>query len=133
MGIFSFLNKKDNTTASNKTVIDFPWEPLNDVSQLEEILKDSFTTPQVLFKHSTRCSISEMALKRFEREAQELLPLAKIYYLDLIIFRPVSNAIAEKFDVIHQSPQAIVIDKGEVIYNASHSAISALKIIENLK
>ena len=74
-----------------------------------------------------------MALTRFEREGKELLNDADVYYLDLITYRPISNAIAEELNVVHQSPQAIVLVGGKVIYDASHSDISATTIIEKIK
>ena len=127
MGIFSFLKSEDSEKAA------FDWKQLTEESQLQEIIEASKVKPQVLFKHSTRCSISSMALTRFEREGKELLNDADVYYLDLITYRPISNAIAEELNVVHQSPQAIVLVGGKVIYDASHSDISATTIIEKIK
>jgi bacillithiol system protein YtxJ len=97
------------------------WQPINTLAQLELIKAASFTTPQVIFKHSTTCSISRMALDRFERA--EAPDNADFNYLDLLNFRPISNAIAELFQVHHESPQVILIKNGECIYDESHYGI----------
>jgi bacillithiol system protein YtxJ len=101
------------------------WIKLNNPSQLEEIHKLSEKHPVLIFKHSTRCSISTTALNRLERswkeeDMKELQP----YYLDLLTYRPISNSIAEIFGVYHQSPQALIIHKGKCVYNASHFDIA---------
>ncbi|HEU5052245.1 MAG TPA: bacillithiol system redox-active protein YtxJ [Hanamia sp.] len=97
------------------------WIPLQDEKQLDEIVAQSNTTPQVIFKHSTRCSVSSMAKNRLEREeAPNGIPF---YLLDLIRYRNISNRIASDFGVRHQSPQVLVIDKGKCTYDESHSGI----------
>lgn len=102
------------------------WIPLTDLAQLESISKSSFEKPQVIFKHSTRCSISSMALNRLERE--NVPSNANFYFLDLIKYRSVSTAIAEQFDVFHESPQILVIKNGECIYDESHQGIQMNEI-----
>lgn len=98
------------------------WESLTEEAQLDNYVKESHKYPIVLFKHSTRCSISHMAKARLENGSTEGLP--KMVYLDLIGYRSVSNAIAKRFDIEHQSPQIIVLHNGKPIYNASHGAIN---------
>lgn len=127
MGLFSFL-KSDQPNAGK-----VEWIELTDLAELANIREASKSKPQILFKHSTRCSISSMALTRFEREGVELNELADLHYLDLITYRPISNAIAEETGVEHQSPQCIVLKNDEVIYQSSHSSISAQAIIDLLK
>lgn len=119
MGWFS--KKEEN----NSSTID--WQILNSEEQLDQIINESSLEPIVLFKHSTRCSISSMAKTRLEREWD--IENLKIYYLDLITFRNVSNAIESKLGVVHQSPQIILIKNKEAVYDASHSSIS----LESLK
>lgn len=94
------------------------WIPLTTEAQLEEIVQLSETKPTLIFKHSTRCSISSTALSRLERAwgAEE----SPAYYLDLIAYRPISGTIAEKFGVEHQSPQVLVINQGKCSYSATH-------------
>lgn len=97
------------------------WIPLSQEAQLDEIIANSNTVPQVIFKHSTRCSISSMAKNRLDRkEAPEGI---NFYLLDLIKYRSLSNRIASDFGVSHQSPQVLVITNGKCIYNESHGGI----------
>ncbi|WP_276133686.1 bacillithiol system redox-active protein YtxJ [Polluticoccus soli] len=107
------------------------WAQLTTEEQLDAIKNESAEKPVVIFKHSTRCSISTMAKSRLERaEAPEDVTF---YYLDLIQFRPVSNKIAEVFDVHHESPQVLVIKNGECVYDESHNGISMDEIVEQVK
>lgn len=100
------------------------WIPLNELDQLNSISELSKNKPVLIFKHSTRCGISRMALKTFENSFNINEEDLDIYYLDLLQFRGISNEIVAKFNVQHQSPQAIVISKGKVVYNDSHYEIS---------
>ena len=107
------------------------WIELTSLDQLEALEKDSQENPVLIFKHSTRCGTSRMALDRLNRNSNpEELAGVKKYFLDLISYRDISNAIAQKFDVEHESPQAIVIKNGEVVYSASHFEIDYRRIVE---
>ena len=100
------------------------WIPLTDISQLEDIVQISNNKTIGIFKHSTRCSISRFALKQFENE-YNLEDKVDLYYLDLLNHRDISNEIANRFQVMHQSPQLLLIKNGVAVYNASHSDIQA--------
>ena len=104
------------------------WISLTSSAQLADIIEKSKHQPQLIFKHSTRCSISSMAKNRLERTT----PPENIdfYYLDLISYRELSTKIAEDFDVFHESPQVILIKNGECSYDESHSGINMDDIIE---
>jgi len=104
------------------------WHPLTQIEQLQEIIDKSAHTPQIIYKHSTRCSISQVVKNRLEKEAAP--EAVDFYYLDLLAYRPVSNAIAEQFNVKHESPQVLVIKNGECVYDDSHMAINMDDIIE---
>jgi bacillithiol system protein YtxJ len=113
------------------------WKALTSITQLEEIKEISQQQPILIFKHSTRCSISATALSRLERawKDEEMMTLTP-YFLDLIAYRPISNAIADMFDVVHQSPQVLVIHKGKCVYHTSHLDIAYTYLkskIEQLK
>jgi len=95
---------------------------MSEESQIAEIVELSHEKPQLIFKHSTRCSISSMAKSRLEREWN--LENVQPWYLDLIAYRNVSNAITSKLGVHHASPQAILLKNGEVVHDSSHSSIS---------
>ena len=104
-----------------------PWKTLTESVQLDGILNISATRPQLIFKHSTRCNISSMALERFGRE-WDAGTEADLWFLDLLQHRDISDAIEARTGIVHQSPQAILLMDGEVRYDASHSAISAAVI-----
>lgn len=106
------------------------WKELNSIEQLQQLIAASAAQPVLLFKHSTRCSISRMALQRLEREWEEIV--VDVYLLDLLNFRSVSNAIAEQTGVEHQSPQALLLKNGKCVYHASHNAISFSAIKSSL-
>lgn len=102
------------------------WLPLQDVAQLEQVKSSS--VPSLLFKHSTRCHISVLVKKTLESEWDLSSELILPYYLDLLSYRDISNKIANEFSIAHESPQAILIKDGKVIYSASHSEIDFKKI-----
>jgi len=96
---------------------------LNEESQIEEILNLSKQKPVLLFKHSTRCGISSMVLKMFENKLKKAEGEFYYFYLDLLQNRNMSNYISQKFNISHQSPQLIVINKGKVSDHNSHFGI----------
>jgi bacillithiol system protein YtxJ len=106
------------------------WIMLTEEGQLQQIKEQSRQQAIVIFKHSTRCSISALAKIRLERE-----PAPKdvsFYYLDLLKFRPISNKIAEEFHVHHESPQVLVIKDGSCTYEDSHNGINMQDIAEQV-
>ena len=117
---------------SSKSKTKFNWIELKSEQQLDELIASSATTPVLLFKHSTRCSISSMALNRFESNWTADQQACTCVYLDLIALRPISNAIASKLKVEHQSPQAILIKDKKVVHVSTHGDINAKRIQENL-
>ena len=126
MGIFGNIfggsNESDNKDTNQNGL---NWNALTEIKQLDSIVEASAEKPVVIFKHSTRGSISRMALKKFEREYDLAESEVAPYFLDLLEHRDISNEIAQKFQVIHQSPQLILIKDGKAVYNASHSEIDA--------
>lgn len=106
------------------------WINLNSIQQLADIKELSKTRPQVIFKHSTRCSISIMAKSRLERNEQP--QAGDFYYLDLLKHRSLSDQVAEDFAVAHESPQILLIKNTECIYEESHSGIGMDEIREQM-
>lgn len=98
------------------------WIDLQAEEQLDIIKDKSFTTPQVIFKHSTRCSISSMAKNRLDKGNAPAN--SEFYYLDLIKYRSISTKVSETFKVFHESPQVLIIKDGNCIYDESHSGIT---------
>lgn len=106
------------------------WIPLQSEAQLKEIISSSSTRPQVIFKHSTRCSVSAMAKNRLEKSTEP--ENADFHFLDLIRYRTLSNQIADDLHVRHESPQVIILKDGRPVYNESHSAIYMDEIEKHL-
>ena len=125
MGFLNNFFGGDDTPKQNVSKVN--WISLTNLDQLSAIETLSNQQTVAIFKHSTRCSISRMALKQFENEFASGDTIA-LYFLDLIEYREISNEIASRFGVMHQSPQLIVIKNGQAIYNASHSDIDAVAL-----
>ena len=106
------------------------WTPLTDARQLDEMIVLSASRPQIIFKHSTRCSISSTAWNRLRNA--DLPGDARYYFLDLLSYRSLSTAIAEKFSVVHESPQVLLIRSGECVYEESHLGITADELAEQV-
>jgi len=107
------------------------WIDLVSPEQLQTIKNESQDSPVIIFKHSTTCAVSAMAYHRLQRKVKEFK--VKFYYLDLRAYREVSNLIASTFNVIHESPQILIIDKGKAVYDRSHSEINPADILEVLQ
>ena len=129
MSVFNYIFGKSGNQNSSESKIN--WIPLTSMGQLDEIVASSNQKPIVIFKHSTRCSISRMALKQFENEF-DLDDTVDVYFLDLLEHRDISNEIASRFGVYHQSPQLLLIKGGKSVYDVSHSAIDAVELNEKL-
>ncbi len=104
------------------------WKELSSAEQLAELIELSKTRPQVIFKHSTRCSISSMARARLERSEQP--GTADFHFLDLIRYRQLSDKVATDLSITHESPQVLVIRNTECVYEESHNGINMEEIIE---
>lgn len=111
------------------------WEKLTSLDQLEAIRKESTEKPVMIFKHSTRCSISRMVLDRLERnwDVLEMEPHVKAYFLDLISYRHISSQTAALFEVEHESPQVLIIRNGASVFDRSHMAIDYQQIRSTVK
>lgn len=107
------------------------WKNLTDLSQINEIQQSSGYS--LIFKHSTRCSVSMMAKRRFELDWDAIPADTSFYFLDLIAYRTISSQLAETFHVHHESPQILLIKDGECILDASHADISAEEVAEVVK
>jgi len=110
---------------AKEEIVEVPWHVLGKMDQLDEIVEESKSKPVAIFKHSTRCGISRGVLKLFEKNYKLTDAQLKLYYLDLLQNRDISNEIAARFKVHHESPQMIVIKNGAVVHHDSHHSIEA--------
>ena len=107
------------------------WINITDTNQINDIKQAKGYS--VIFKHSTRCSVSLMAKRGFEADWDAIPANTSLYFLDLINHRDISAAIAEIFQIHHESPQTLLIKDGECILDSSHSDISAEEIAEAIE
>ena len=128
MGIFDKIFGASENDKVDKNKIE--WNLLTDLSQIEDIIEESKNIPIIIFKHSTRCGISRMALNGFERDYSLPAETIKPYFLDLLNYRDISNEVASRFGVWHESPQLLIIKNGEVVHHSSHGQINAQMIEE---
>ena len=109
---------------SQRSDIPESWTPISKIADLNQVDQASQEKPVMLFKHSVTCGISSGAKYRLESDWENLSSDLPCFYLDLLSHRDVSNAIAERYKVVHQSPQILIISGGESIYDTSHHNIS---------
>ncbi len=105
------------------------WNKITSEAQIDQLITESTEKPVLIFKHSTRCSISSMSLDRLlrnwkEEDSLQITP----YYLDLIAYRSISNLVAERLGIPHESPQVLLLKSGKVTYHESHYGISYAEI-----
>ncbi len=125
MGILkNIFGGKDGEAKKEEKKTFLNWIPLRTVEQLNTIKQQSKKESILIFKHSTRCGISSMVIKRFEALFTEKHQNLKVYYLDLLNYRDLSAEVGYTFQVMHQSPQLIIVKNGVTVYHASHYDIS---------
>ncbi len=107
------------------------WIALQNSEQLSQIISESKIPGHLgvlLFKHSTRCSISNMALSRLERKWNYAPEKLSTYYLDLLRYQELSSKIEAVFGIEHQSPQILLIQNGICTFSQTHSDINVSEI-----
>ena len=102
------------------------WIPLTAIDQLKSISNSARTVG--VFKHSTRCGTSMMVKRRFESDFELEAEEIDLYYLDLIAHRDISNELASKYNVMHQSPQLLIIKEDQLVADESHSGVNYLDL-----
>lgn len=121
MALFGlFGNKKEE---KEEKII--PWKNLDSMAKLDEIENKSKEKVIAIFKHSTRCGVSRMSLRSFERAFDTEQENIELYYLDLLAHRDISDEISARFQVWHESPQFLVIKDGNCVHHSSHHSIHA--------
>lgn len=128
MGLFDKVFKSQRDISKDE-IKEVPWHALTESQQLDKIESESKEKCVTIFKHSTRCGISRMVLNNFERNYDLHEEDHKMYFLDLLANRDISNQVADRFDVRHESPQLIILRDGKVVHHASHQSID----VEDLK
>jgi bacillithiol system protein YtxJ len=97
---------------------------IRSIQELDELLQQSKERPVWIFKHSLTCPISSQAWAEFRLFAERRPEGDGVYGLiEVQNARPVSNAVAERTGVRHQSPQAILLRDEAVAWHGSHYSI----------
>ena len=125
MGLF---NKILGGKVKEEKETNINWIPLNSLEQIKTIKELSKSETILVFKHSTRCGISSMVIKRFENLFDSSMNNIKVYYLDLLNFRAISDEVGYSFQVQHQSPQLLIIRNEVAVLNISHYDITTVNI-----
>lgn len=129
MGLFDNIFGRTNGN-KKKEVKRIPWIALTTLKQLDEIVQNSNSKTQVIFKHSTTCGISRMVLNMFTQNYVLSDEQMDFYFLDLHSHRDVSSEVGYRFQVFHQSPQLLVIKNGTAVAHESHGAITEIDLMK---
>jgi len=129
MGLFNsfFTNTQQHPVKGNVN-----WIHLTNLDQIKQIRSLSKSETVFIFKHSTRCGISKMVIKRFENMFDESMNTIKVYYLDLLNYRDISDEVGATFKVTHQSPQLLIIKNEVSVFNTSHQDITNITLKDYL-
>lgn len=105
------------------------WHKLESEEALIQLIDKSHQLPQIVFKHSKRCSLSALALSRVQPDHHSI----DFHLLDIISYRDLSNNVASVFQVAHESPQILIIYKGVCTNHMSHQGITKEFVNDNVK
>ncbi|NNE02193.1 MAG: bacillithiol system redox-active protein YtxJ [Eudoraea sp.] len=122
MGLFDLFNSKKDSLGKEDNRL--KWSHIHSIEQLNTLTDDSTGKPQVIFKHSTSCGISSMVLRSFEKQQVHIEGSVDFHFLNIQQNRALSNEIANRFGIRHESPQLLVIRNKTAVFNTSHSSIS---------
>ena len=126
--MFKNFFKTNDSDKEIKNVTALSWKSLQSEAQLEDIKAQSNVRLQIIYKHSSSCGISSMVLRQLEKSLIEFNSRADFHFLDLLSFRDVSNEVASRFQVLHQSPQLILLKNKTVVAHDSHYDLLQLSI-----
>ncbi|NGP77124.1 bacillithiol system redox-active protein YtxJ [Balneolaceae bacterium YR4-1] len=130
MGFFEGVKGMFSQSGADKAE---EWQILEGKDSVDKLLSRSESTPQLIYKHSDRCSVCIFAKSNLEQQAGDISEATDMNFVDVISSRDVSNYIADKLNVRHESPQAILLNEGEVVWHASHGSVKAEPLMEVLR
>ena len=125
MGLFNSIFSNSNNQSLQEVV---NWINLTNLDEITDIKTLSISESIFIFKHSTRCGISRIVKKQFEKLLLQNKNNIKVYYLDLLKYRNVSDAVSDIFQVKHESPQLLIIRNEEAVKHVSHYDITTISI-----
>jgi bacillithiol system protein YtxJ len=102
--------------------------PLANVTELDAAIAESRERPVLLFKHSRYCGVSCEALDELQTHIEATAEHISYKIITVQTHRPVSDAAAQRLGVRHETPQALLLRDGKVVWNASHFRITATEL-----
>lgn len=108
------------------------WQKISQTSHVDSIIESSSERPQLIYKHSHRCSVCFVAKGDLEQSSEEILDHADMHFVNVVHHREASDYIASELDIRHESPQVILVDQGDVVWHASHGSIEAEKMLDEI-
>ncbi len=105
---------------------------LSDLSELQAAIAESCDCPVLLFKHSRTCGVSHEALDELQTHVARARAAASYKVITVQSHRNLSDEAATLLGVRHETPQAILVKDGRVIWNASHFRITADRLDQAL-
>lgn len=128
MKILNLFKSKRTDTMERST-----WNTISDPSETQTLVEKSKNRPQLIYKHSNQCSVSFIAKEGLDSSTEELNQIADLYIIDVIRQRNISNAIATLLKIRHESPQALLLTDGKVVWKGSHWDVNAEEILKKLE
>lgn len=128
MGI---LNRLKDAFSTDLNVSE-QWSQPENVNDLDRIFIENDRL-SAIFKHSVVCGTSAFALRSMEKILSEAGGSVDFYIIEVRTQRKLSDYIAQKIGVRHESPQIILIKGGKALWNASHSAIYPKSVLEHIE
>ena len=102
--------------------------PLRDLHDLDAALILAASEPIVIFKHSPTCGVSAQASEDIGEMLEGAAFPLPLYVVSVRAQREVSEAITKRFGIRHESPQVLLVQRGAVLWHASHFRVSAAEI-----
>ena len=130
--MMSFLSGLRGLAGGGRRDIDPGWNLPESESDVDALLSGG-DKPQLIYKHSFACGVCVFSKSAIESKMEQFKKMADLHFVDARATRSVSDYIADKTGIKHESPQALIIKNGKVIWHASHSAITAGKIMNALE
>lgn len=103
---------------------------LQELDELDRLLASTDERPLLLFKHSYTCGVSAEALDELVAHINDRPEDVQYAMVTVQTHRDVSNAVAKKLGVRHETPQALLIRNRRVVWSASHFRVTASAMVD---
>jgi thioredoxin 1 len=107
--------------------------PLSDIQALDAAIDESRQRPVLVFKHSRFCGVSCEALDELHAHISRHDGPTAYKMITVQTHRPISDEAARRLGIRHETPQALLLKDGKVVWNASHFRITADQLDQVLR